>query len=50
MTADANNNIELPGTGDREMCSLRNSVVFGRCIVLFLLLLLRTGISMYIDL
>ena len=32
MTADANNNNSrghLPGTGDREMCSRRNSVVFG---------------------
>ena len=40
MTADANNNNSrgrLPGTGDQEMCSRRNSVVFGRCILLFLL-------------
>ena len=40
MTADANNNNSwgrLPGTGDREMCSRRNSVVFGLCILLFLL-------------
>ena len=40
MTADANNNNSrgrLLGTGDREMCSRRNSVVFGRCILLLLL-------------
>ena len=40
MTANANNNNSrgrLPGTGDREMCSRRNSVVFRRCILLFML-------------
>ena len=40
ISADANNNNprgRLSGTGDREMCSRRNSVVFGRCILLFLL-------------
>ena len=39
MTADANNNNSrgrLPGTGDWEMCSRRNSVVFGGIILLFL--------------
>ena len=39
MTADANNNNSrgLPDAGDREICSPRNSVVFGKCIVLFLM-------------
>ena len=41
MTADANNNNSLPGPppgyGDKEICSRRNSVVFGRCKLLFLL-------------